>query len=116
MLTCTRSRSTTRRCARLIRRLQPAQRALFARAGMAPSIPGLAGLSPLYIGQQMGAWRARQRRAKEPDCMAHVASLLGPDEISAVAAWLAAQPPPAGVPAKLTEPGKLPLACGSVTQ
>jgi cytochrome c553 len=87
-----------------------------ALTGLAPAIPGLVGLSPFYIGQQMGAWRARQRRAKEPDCMAHIAALLGPEEISAVAAWLAAQPPPAGVPAKLSEPGKLPLECGSVAQ
>jgi cytochrome c553 len=64
--------------------------------GMAPAIPGLLGLSPLYIGQQMGAWRVRHRRAKEPDCMAKIASLLGPEEISALAAWLAAQPAPTG--------------------
>jgi cytochrome c553 len=87
-----------------------------ALTGMAPSIPGLVGLSPLYIGQQMGAWRARQRRAKEPDCMAHVASLLGPDEISAVAVWLAAQPASGSASGTLTDATKLPLECGSVTQ
>jgi len=87
-----------------------------ALTGMAPAIPGLTGLAPLYIGHQMGAWRARQRRAKEPDCMAHIAALLGPEEISAVAAWLAKQPPPDAAPTKLTEPSKLPLECGSVEQ
>jgi cytochrome c553 len=87
-----------------------------ALTGMAPSIPGLLGLSPLYIGQQMGAWRARHRRAKEPDCMAHVASLLGPEEISAVAVWLAAQPVTASAPGTLTATTKLPLECGSVTR
>jgi len=84
--------------------------------GMAPAIPGLLGLSPLYIGREMGAWRARHRRAKAPDCMAQVAGLLGPEEISAVAAWLAAQPAPKSAPARLADLAKLPLECGSVTQ
>jgi cytochrome c553 len=84
--------------------------------GMAPTIPGLVGMSPLYIGQQMGAWRVRNRRAKEPDCMAHIASLLGPEEISAVGAWLAAQPGSAGPPTPLGDPAKLPMECGSITQ
>jgi cytochrome c553 len=85
-------------------------------SGMAPVIPGLVGLSPLYIGQQMGAWRARHRRAKEPDCMARVAALLRPEEISAVAAWLAAQPASANASSNLSSAVKLPLECGSVTQ
>jgi cytochrome c553 len=85
-------------------------------SGMAPAIPGLVGLSPLYISKQMGAWRARHRRAKEPDCMARVAALLGPEEISAIAAWLAAQPAPASAPGTWSAATKLPLECGSVTQ
>jgi cytochrome c553 len=85
-------------------------------SGMAPAIPGLIGLSPLYIGQEMGAWKSRHRRAKEPDCMAQVASLLELDEISAIAAWLATQPPPTGAVPALSHPEKLPLECGSVTQ
>ena len=84
--------------------------------GMAPFIPGLVGLSPLYISQQMGAWRARHRRAKEPDCMAQIASLLGPDEISAVAVWLAMQPPAVSAAGTATDATKLPLECGSVTR
>jgi cytochrome c553 len=86
-----------------------------ALTGMAPAIPALVGMSPLYIGQQMGAWRARNRRAKEPDCMAHVASLLGPEEISAVGAWLAAQPASSDRPPPLGDPAKLPMECGSVS-
>ena len=46
--------------------------------------------------------------------MAHVASLLSPEETAAVSAWLAAQSPPAAPPARLREPAKLPLQCGSV--
>ena len=84
--------------------------------GMAPAIPGLVGLSPLYISQQMGAWRARHRRAKEPDCMARIAALLGPEESSAIATWLAAQPASASAPGTLSPAVKLPLECGSVTQ
>jgi cytochrome c553 len=84
--------------------------------GMAPAIPGLIGLSPLYIGQQMGAWKSQHRRAAEPDCMANIASLLKLDEISAIAAWLATRPAPTSLPAPLTHPEQLPLECGSVTQ
>lgn len=87
-----------------------------ALSGMAPAIPGLIGLSPLYIGQQMGAWKSRHRRAKEPDCMAQVAALLELDEISAIAAWLTTRPPPTGAVPALSHPEKLPLECGSVIQ
>ena len=87
-----------------------------ALTGMEPAIPGLIGLSPDYIGAQLGAWRARQRRAAEPDCMAQIAALLAPGDISAVAAWLTSRPT-AGVgrPAA-ADSLKLPLDCGSVAQ
>lgn len=87
-----------------------------ALTGMEPAIPGLVGLYPDYIGAQMGAWRNRQRHAAEPDCMARVAGLLDPGDISAVSAWLAAQPVPPSphpVPAGSL---KLPIECGSVAQ
>jgi cytochrome c553 len=83
-------------------------------AGMAPAIPGLAGLSADYIGAQMGAWKADRRVAREPDCMAHIADLLAPQDISAVAAWLASQPASAKAPPTLSASTKLPLQCGSV--
>ena len=86
-----------------------------ALTGMEPAIPGLLGLSPYYIGQQMGAWRSRNRAATEPDCMARIASLLAPEDISAVAAYLATQPPPSKAPAPTTPATRLPMQCGSVT-
>jgi cytochrome c553 len=87
-----------------------------ALTGTAPFIPGLVGLSPSYIAQQMGAWQARNRHAAEPDCMAKVASLLSPEEISAVTAWLAAQPAPTGAAPSAEIALKLPMNCGSVPQ
>jgi cytochrome c553 len=87
-----------------------------ALTGVAPAIPGLLGLSPLYIGAQMGAWKSRHRMAKEPDCMAQVASALQLDEISAIAAWLAAQPAPSGAVPAAPDSAKLPLECGSISQ
>jgi cytochrome c553 len=86
-----------------------------ALTGMAPAIPGLLGLSPLYLGRQMGAWRVRHRRAHEPDCMAHIASLLDPADMSAIGAWLASQPAPSSAPLPNVDAAKLPMECGSVT-
>jgi cytochrome c553 len=84
-------------------------------AGMPPFIPGLAGLPQAYVSQQMGAWKVRNRRAKEPDCMAQIAALLTPEEIVAVGSWVASLPPPAKVPAQ-AQAAKLPMECGSLTQ
>jgi cytochrome c553 len=85
-------------------------------AGLAPAIPGLIGLSPAYIGQEMGAWKSGHRRAAAPDCMARIASKLELAEISAIAAWLAAQPGPRGSAPSLPSHIKLPLECGSMAQ
>jgi len=84
--------------------------------GVSPAIPGLLGLPSAYISAQLGAWRAGQRRAHTPDCMASVAKALSPEDISAVAAWLSAQPlpSPAKPMAKLDAP--LPVQCGGVPQ
>ena len=68
-----------------------------AMTGVAPSIPGLLGLPRDYLNSQLGAWKTGQRRAQAPDCMAAIARQLTPDEVSAVSAWLAAQPVPSGV-------------------
>jgi len=79
--------------------------------GMEPAIPGLVGLDAAYIGAQLGAWRNGLRRAQAPDCMADIASLLGPGDISAIAAWLASL---TVENAKPLPPGslKLPMECG----
>ncbi len=66
-----------------------------ALTGILPNVPGLLGLPRDYINAQLGAWKSGQRHAAEPDCMAHVARALTVDEVSAVSAWLFAQPLPA---------------------
>jgi cytochrome c553 len=82
--------------------------------GVLPAVPGLVGLPRDYLNAQLGAWRAGQRRASAPDCMAQIAQALAPQDIAAVAQWLAAQPVPgAGKPAA-TLPAKMPLDCGGV--
>ena len=45
--------------------------------------------------------------------MAQIAKRLTPDDIGAVAAWLAAQPVPPAAQADATAPGPVPLRCGS---
>jgi len=84
--------------------------------GVAPAIPGLLGLPGAYLSAQLGAWRAGQRRAHAPDCMADVANALSPEDVSAVTAWLSAQPVPSPAKpiAKLDAP--LPLKCGGMAQ
>jgi cytochrome c553 len=81
--------------------------------GMEPGIPGLLGLRPNYISAQLGAWRYGTRTAKAPDCMQQVAARLTEEDVTAVAAWLAARPaaPNAAPVAKGTF--VLPFACGS---
>jgi cytochrome c553 len=84
-----------------------------ALTGMQPAIPGLVGLYPDYINAQLGSWQRGSRRAAEPDCMAKIAVKLSGVDMSAVSAWLAAQP---GSPTTLPAPEsrqKLPLPCGS---
>jgi cytochrome c553 len=78
-----------------------------------PAIPGLLGLPRDYLIAQFGNWRTGQRRAASPDCMAQVAQKLTPEDIAAVAGWLAAQPvpQPAHPAAGIAQP--LPLPCGS---
>jgi cytochrome c553 len=66
-----------------------------ALTGVSPDIPGLLGLPRDYLNAQLGAWRTGQRRALAPDCMAEIARRLAPEDLSAVTAWLAAEPVPA---------------------
>ncbi len=82
-----------------------------AMTGRAPSIAGLLGLPRDYVNAQLGAWRNGKRIADAPDCMARVATLLRPDEIAAVSAWLAAQPVPVPSAAR-ADSTPLPIACG----
>ncbi|MFD1841674.1 c-type cytochrome [Paracidovorax cattleyae] len=85
-----------------------------AMTGVQPAIPALVGLPRDYLNSQIGAWQTGQRRSQAPDCMAHVARQLTAEDVSAISAWLAAQPvagsgKPADAPA-----GPLPMPCGGV--
>ena len=84
--------------------------------GVTPAIPGLVGLPSAYLSAQLGAWRAGQRRAHSPDCMGEMAKSLTPDDINAVASWLAAQPVPSVSKPIAALPGPLPMRCGGVPQ
>jgi cytochrome c553 len=81
--------------------------------GVAPAIPGLAGLPRDYINAQFGAWRNKVRRAHAPDCMATIASRLSLADVAAVSSWLAAQPVPQDASPAQSVARPLPLACGS---
>lgn len=85
-----------------------------AMTGVAPSIPGLLGLPRDYLNSQMGAWKTGQRHAQAPDCMADVARKLTPEDVSAVSAWLAAQPVPDGGKPAASLPAAMPVRCGGV--
>jgi len=84
-----------------------------ALTGVQPNTPGLLGLPRDYLNAQLGAWTNGQRRAHAPDCMAQIARQLAPDDLSAVSAWLSAQPLPADAKpaARLSQPPQ--IACGS---
>lgn len=88
-----------------------------ALTGVAGAVPGLLGLPRDYLVSQLGAWRDGSRRAHAPDCMADLARRMRPDEVVAVAQWLAAQPvPQPSTPLASTAalPAPPPLRCGSV--
>jgi cytochrome c553 len=84
-----------------------------ALTGVQPATPGLVGLPPDYLNAQLGAWRAGQRRAREPDCMATVARALAPQDVAAVSSWLAAQAVPVPTHPAAALPAPAPLDCGS---
>jgi cytochrome c553 len=81
--------------------------------GLQPAVPGLLGLPRDYLIGQLGAWQTGQRHAIAPDCMAQIAKRLTPDDVGAVATWLAAQPVPSPAQADASAPGPVPLPCGS---
>lgn len=84
-----------------------------ALTGVQPNTPGLLGLPRDYLNAQLGAWRTGNRRAHAPDCMADVAKALSPEDLNAVAGWIAAQPLPAVTKAIARLPEAPPVACGS---
>ena len=86
-----------------------------ALTGVAPAIPGLLGLPRDYLISQFGAWQIRARQAAAPDCMAEITRRLSADDVSAVIAYLAAQPVPPNAAPAASAAGKLPLDCGSAT-
>jgi cytochrome c553 len=87
-----------------------------ALTGMEPAIPGLLGLRPNYISAQLGAWRYGTRTAKAPDCMEVVVGHLTEDDVTAIAAYLAARPAPDNAVPAPKGSYILPFACGSEPQ
>ena len=87
-----------------------------ALMGVAPAIPALIGMPRDYLNAQLGAWRTGNRHAFEPDCMAQIAKLLKPEDISALSQWLAALPVPAGAKPAARLPKALPMNCGGVPE
>ncbi|MCW7540821.1 c-type cytochrome [Aquabacterium sp. A7-Y] len=85
-----------------------------ALTGVKPAIPGLLGLPRDYLNGQLGAWKAGQRRAHAPDCMAKIARDLAPEDIGAVSTWLSSQPLPADPHPAERLPAALPTPCGGV--
>ncbi|HEV7913966.1 MAG TPA: c-type cytochrome [Albitalea sp.] len=81
--------------------------------GVAPAMPGLLGLPRDYVIAQFGAWRTGQRKAAHPDCMAEIARRMTPEDVSAVAAWLASRPLPVSAKPADRIALPLPLSCGS---
>ncbi len=84
-----------------------------ALTGVEPNTPGLLGLPRGYLNAQLGAWKTGQRRAHAPDCMAQIARQLAPEDLSAVTAWLAAQPLPPDTRPASSLPQPPAIACGS---
>jgi len=91
-----------------------------ALTGVWPNVPGLLGLPRDYLNSQLGAWKAGQRQAQAPDCMAQLVRQLRDDDLAAITAWLAAQPLPADPRAVRQAPARVPggdsLACGSAPE
>jgi cytochrome c553 len=81
--------------------------------GVAPAIPGLAGLPRDYINAQFGAWKNKVRRAHAPDCMGEIAARIPLQDVAAISSWLASQPLPADARPAASIARPLPLACGS---
>lgn len=85
-----------------------------ALTGSLLAVPSLLGLPRDYLIGQLGAWQTGSRRAIAPDCMAQLARRLAPADVSAVAAWLAAQPVSRSPAASTVEDKATGLGCGSI--
>ncbi|MET0855169.1 MAG: cytochrome c4 [Telluria sp.] len=81
--------------------------------GALPAIPSLLGLPRDYVNAQIGAWKNGARKAKAPDCMAHISKQLSADEVGAISSWLAAQPIPRDMTPAPAASVTLPTSCGS---
>lgn len=84
--------------------------------GVKPDIPGLIGLPYNYITAQLGSWRNGDRHANAPDCMATIASRLAPQDVNAVAAWLATRKPSRNARPQSIDSIQMPMTCGSVKE
>ena len=84
--------------------------------GVAPDVPGLLGVSRDYLQAQLGAWRNGTRRAEPPDCMRTIANRLTPQDIGAVASWLASQTLPTDDAPAAGFTQRPALECGSIGQ
>lgn len=82
--------------------------------GVQPNTPSLLGLPSHYVAAQLSAWRLDRREAAAPDCMRVIAERMAPQDIQAVALWLAAQPVPTVAGAAARPPQEPPMECGSV--
>jgi cytochrome c553 len=82
--------------------------------GVVPAVPALLGLPRDYLNSQFGAWRIGARRAAAPDCMAEITRRMSPEDVSAVAAWLASQRVPTNAAPAAALKSKPPLDCGSL--
>lgn len=87
-----------------------------ALMGVQPAVPALLGLPRDYLVAQLGAWRTGTRVSRQPDCMAEIAKALGPDDIGALAGWLAARPVPSPARPAASLPKAMPLRCGLTAQ
>jgi cytochrome c553 len=83
--------------------------------GTLPSVPGLLGLSRDYLHGQLGHWQTGTRRAHPPDCMAKIAAKLSPEDVSAVAVWLAVQPVSPGASARKASQVQT-MECGGLSR
>lgn len=61
--------------------------------GAGPVFPGIAGQHARYIEAQLKAWQSGARKNDPQDLMGTIAGRLNDEDIRAVAAWLATQPP-----------------------
>ena len=82
--------------------------------GIEPATPGLLGLPRDYIYAQFNVWQSGVQRTLPPDCMVEIALRLTPEDVQALANWLASRPVPPGAKAEPASRRALPMRCGGV--